>query len=126
MEVILIVAFFAIMSYVSSAFNKKKDGSRPSVPVTEEKQEEPVLFGGQSLEEILLGEFTEPKKEPEIVQHPEPEQHPEPAKVKPVKKPKPVKKILLEEKPLEEPAKEKIDPKKLVIYSEIMKPKFKE
>lgn len=134
MEVILLVAIFVIISYVSSAFNKK-DGGKPSVPVTEEKQEEPVLFEGQSLEEILLGGFTEQKKDPELEQQPEPVQHPEPARVKPIKvkpaqqpKPvqKPVKKTALEEKPLDEPAKEKIDPKKLVIYSEIMKPKFKE
>lgn len=111
MEVILLVAIFVIMSYVSSSFNNKKAGGRPSVPVTEEKQEESEAE--QQLEPVLRPEpvKVKPAQKPKRAQKPKPAQ-------KPVQKP--VQKLV------DEPAKEKIDPKKLVIYSEIMKPKFKE
>ena len=87
------------------------------------------LFEDES--EGLPDEF-EIEPEPEIVQQPEvapvivfPEKV-EPAVVKPaaIKRKKNSAPILQEEK--NDKKKDKIDPKKLVLYSEIMKPKYKE
>lgn len=73
----------------------------------------------------------EPVAEPVQTMAPAPVLRPEPER-KPVVRPviqerRPLKRksaMLLEEQPVER--KEKIDPKKLVLYSEIMKPKFSE
>ena len=79
-----------------------------------------------------LPDESEIEPEPEIVQQPEvapvivfPEKV-EPAVVKPaaIKRKKNSAPILQEEK--NDKKKDKIDPKKLVLYSEIMKPKYKE
>ena len=79
-----------------------------------------------------LQDESEIEPEPEIVQQPEvapvivfPEKV-EPAVVKPaaIKRKKNSAPILQEEK--NDKKKDKIDPKKLVLYSEIMKPKYKE
>lgn len=89
-------------------------GGEDEAPVTHTWQPEPVL---------------EPESEPQpepvapvVVMEPVRHIPAKQAPVKPSVKVKP-KKAMLEEKPVK---KEKIDPKKLVVYSEIMTPKYNE
>ena len=72
--------------------------------------------------EMFSTEEEQEEKAPEAVKIQLVEEAPKAVKPKPVvQQKKPVKQILVEEEPKK---KEKIDPKKLVIYSEIMKPKY--
>lgn len=109
----------------------EKSGKKTAAPVTSDKDSEGgldvkgwILEALEEAKEEVLGE--EEAVEPEPVFEPVQVVTPpvvRPAAVKPVAKPV-SKPILLEETP--ERKGEKIDPKKLVIYSEIMKPKYTE
>ena len=96
----------------SEIFGEKKDEWK------EDEDESPSIpEAGQSV-------FSEPVMPEPVVPKPEPVRHkavaPKPSHMKVRKSSS--KPMLVEEEPKK---KEKIDPKKLVIYSEIMKPKFK-
>ena len=109
----------------------EKSGKKTAAPVASDKDSE----GGLDVKGWILEALEEAKEEvlgEEEAEEPEPAFEPvqvvtppvvRPAAVKPVAKPV-SKPMLLEETP--EGKGEKIDPKKLVIYSEIMKPKYTE
>ena len=127
---LLIIVGTLILKVVGNRLEKSGKKAAPeAVP-----QEEPDVdfdFKGWVREALYDAEAEAKAEEPldqaPVVMKPEAEAvrvQPKPVKPKPVKKPV-VKKPILEEE-ISEKKGEKIDPKKLVIYSEIMKPKYTE
>ena len=119
----LLIAIGAVIFKVVESRLEKSGKSVPTPAVQEEESGQPDFdFKGWVREALYDDEETskpEAVPDPEIVK-------PKPAEnvvrqTRPVTKKKPV---LMEEAP--ERKGEKIDPKKLVIYSEIMKPKYTE
>ena len=111
---LLIIIAVSIFKAVNKKLEKSGTPTSPAAPAPE--QENPFDFK-RWIEEAM--------QEAEVVQ-PEPvkvfEEAPKAVEpVKPIPAPKPVMEVA-EEKP----EKEKIDPKKLIIYSEIMTPKYME
>lgn len=128
-EIIGLLIALAAVIFKAVGNRLEKSGKTPSAPVTSEEDPE---TGGldvkgwilEALEEAkgeVLGEEEAAEPEP-FIEPVEGATHPviRPAAATPAAKPK--KPMLQEETP--EKKGEKIDPKKLVIYSEIMKPKF--
>ena len=127
---LLIVVGTLILKVVGNRLEKSGKKAAPeAVP-----QEEPDVdfdFKGWVREALYDAEAEAKAEEPldqaPVVMKPEAEAvrvQPKPVKPNPVKKPV-VKQPILEEE-ISEKKGEKIDPKKLVIYSEIMKPKYTE
>ena len=127
---LLIVVGTLILKVVGNRLEKSGKKAAPEA-VPQEEPEVDFDFKGWVREALYDAEAEAKAEEPldqaPVVMKPEAEAvrvQPKPVQPKPVKKPV-VRKPILEE---EESGKkgEKIDPKKLVIYSEIMKPKFTE
>ena len=127
---LLIVVGTLILKVVGNRLEKSGKKAAPEA-VPQEEPEVDFDFKGWVREALYDAEAEAKAEEPldqaPVVMKPEAEAvrvQPKPVQPKPVKKPV-VRKPMLEE---EESGKkgEKIDPKKLVIYSEIMKPKFTE
>ena len=125
---LLIVVGTLILKVVGNRLEKSGKKAAPEA-VPQEEPEVDFDFKGWVREALYDAEAEAKAEEPldqaPVVMKPEAEAvrvQPKPVQPKPVKKPM-VRKPMLEE---EESGKkgEKIDPKKLVIYSEIMKPKF--
>jgi hypothetical protein len=127
---LLIVVGTLILKVVGNRLEKSGKKAAPEA-VPQEEPEVDFDFKGWVREALYDAEAEAKAEEPldqaPVVMKPEAEAvrvQPKPVKPKPVKKPV-VKKPILEEE-ISEKKGEKIDPKKLVIYSEIMKPKFTE
>lgn len=127
---LLIVVGTLILKVVGNRLEKSGKKAAPEA-VPQEEPEVDFDFKGWVREALYDAEAEAKAEEPldqaPVVMKPEAEAvrvQPKPMQPKPVKKPV-IRKPMLEE---EESGKkgEKIDPKKLVIYSEIMKPKFTE
>lgn len=127
---LLIVVGTLILKVVGNRLEKSGKKAAPEA-VPQEEPEVDFDFKGWVREALYDAEAEAKAEEPLdqalVVMKPEAEAvrvQPKPVRPEPVKKPV-VRKPMLEE---EESGKkgEKIDPKKLVIYSEIMKPKFTE
>ena len=127
---LLIVVGTLILKVVGNRLEKSGKKAAPEA-VPQEEPEVDFDFKGWVREALYDAEAEAKAEEPldqaPVVMKPEAEAvrvQPKPVQPKPVKKPV-VRKPILEE---EESGKkgEKIDPKKLVIYSEIMKPKYTE
>ena len=127
---LLIVVGTLILKVVGNRLEKSGKKAAPEA-VPQEEPEVDFDFKGWVREALYDAEAEAKAEEPldqaPVVMRPEAEAvrvQPKPVKPKPVKKPV-VKKPILEEE-ISEKKGEKIDPKKLVIYSEIMKPKYTE
>ena len=127
---LLIVVGTLILKVVGNRLEKSGKKAAPEA-VPQEEPEVDFDFKGWVREALYDAEAEakaeEPLDEAPVEMKPEAEAvriQPKPVQPKPVKKPV-VKKPILEEEVSEKKG-EKIDPKKLVIYSEIMKPKFTE
>jgi hypothetical protein len=127
---LLIVVGTLILKVVGNRLEKSGKKAAPEA-VPQEEPEVDFDFKGWVREALYDAEAEAKAEEPldqaPVVMKPEAEAvrvQPKPVKPKPVKKPV-VKKPILEEE-ISEKKGEKIDPKKLVIYSEIMKPKYTE
>lgn len=127
---LLIVVGTLILKVVGNRLEKSGKKAAPEA-VPQEEPEVDFDFKGWVREALYDAEAEAKAEEPldqaPVVMKPEAEAvrvQPKPVRPEPVKKPV-IRKPMLEE---EESGKkgEKIDPKKLVIYSEIMKPKFTE
>ena len=112
---LLIIVAIAIFKGVSKKLEQSGNPSAPVRPATANEQEEPPF----DLTKWLSEQMAQQKQSQEPTVEPEPAPEPE-------AKPQVVKRTV--DKPVEEPVKqkEKIDPKKLIIYSEIMNPKCNE
>ena len=126
----LIVVGTLILKVVGNRLEKSGKKAAPEA-VPQEEPEVDFDFKGWVREALYDAEAEAKAEEPldqaPVVMKPEAEAvrvQPKPVKPKPVKKPV-VKKPILEEEESRKKG-EKIDPKKLVIYSEIMKPKYTE
>ena len=118
-EIIGLLVIVAIAIFKGVSKKLEQSGTNPSAPVrpTTANEPEPQPF---DLAKWLSEQMAQqPEQEPAIEPEPEPEPEPE-------AKPQVVRRTV--DKPVEEPVKqkEKIDPKKLIIYSEIMNPKCNE
>ena len=127
---LLIIVGTLILKVVGNRLEKSGKKAAPEA-VPKEEPEVDFDFKGWVREALYDAEAEAKAEEPldqaPVVMKPEAEAvrvQPKPVKPKPVKKPV-VKKPILEEE-ISEKKGEKIDPKKLVIYSEIMKPKYTE
>ena len=127
---LLIVVGTLILKVVGNRLEKSGKKAAPEA-VPQEEPEVDFDFKGWVREALYDAEAEAKAEEPldqaPVVMKPEAEDvrvQPKPVRPEPVKKPV-IRKPILEE---EESGKkgEKIDPKKLVIYSEIMKPKYTE
>ena len=122
----IIGLLFILLPVIFKLIGKKLEQSGKTD--ASEKMREIVEAMGEDNDESPIIEWLKEKQEvpkaPAVQLVPRPEAKPT-ENVKPAvkKKPKPKTPILVEE---EKKKGEKIDPKKLVIYSEIMKPKFTE
>lgn len=117
-EIIGLLVIVAIAIFKGVSKKLEQSGTNPSAPVrpaTANEQEEPPF----DLTKWLSEQMAQQKQSQEPTVEPEPAPEPE-------AKPQVVKRTV--DKPVEEPVKqkEKIDPKKLIIYSEIMNPKCNE
>ena len=127
---LLIIVGTLILKVVGNRLEKSGKKAAPEA-VPQEEPEVDFDFKGWVREALYDAEAEakaeEPLDEAPVAMKPETEAvrvHPKPVQPKPVKKPV-VKKPILEEEESRKKG-EKIDPKKLVIYSEIMKPKYTE
>ena len=112
---LLVIVAIAIFKGVSKKLEQSGNPSVPVRPATANEQEEPPF----DLTKWMSEQMAQQKQSQEPAVAPEPAPEPE-------AKPQVVRRTV--DEPVEEPVKqkEKIDPKKLIIYSEIMNPKCNE
>ncbi len=145
---LLVLAAFGLPSLIGKAFkNASRKGAAEAGDLSGMPPVEDVPSGKKTFEDILKELMKEDGEDDDVVEFPVGDGDPEPVQVKPVvvpevpkPMPKPVVKpvvsavadrqmtdrrpsrpVVMEEKPKD---KFVVDPKKMVIYSEIMKPKF--